>query len=475
MSHEPVRAGLPGSGGGMFFKAAWVLLCLVVNGCVHYQEQPLEVSQMAEALETRDLNDPELRAFLQTNLSSVASWPLKEWNFEQLSLVALFLHPKLEVARAEYASARAAEITEGARPNPTVGITPEYTVNPAAGMTPWIATFQFDIPIETAGKRGHRIKRAQQLSQAARLRLGSAAWEVRSGVRSALLDLREAVGKMDLLARQAAAGQKVAEAYETKLKEGVSTAGEAAPFRLSLARARKELADARAQVGEARARLAAAIGIPLKALPPSEALKAEFRMDTALATGEARRRALTSRADLLAALADYAAAETMLKLQVAKQYPDLHLGTGYQYDQGENKWALGITAEIPLLNRNEGFIAEAVAQRAEAASRVLELQARILSEVERALASWQGAQERRDAMTEAVRSQEARVASLRAQFEAGAIESLDLLTAETEAVSEELFSWQAKFQEMRAFGELEDAVQFPLQPEPSVEPHRPKP
>jgi outer membrane protein TolC len=35
---------------------------------------------------------------------------------------------------------------------------------------------------------------------------------------------------------------------------------------------------------------------------------------------------------VLAALADYAASEAALRLEIAKQYPDIHLNPGYQLD-----------------------------------------------------------------------------------------------------------------------------------------------
>jgi outer membrane protein TolC len=184
--------------------------------------------------------------------------------------------------------------------------------------------------------------------------------------------------------------------------------------------------------------------------------------DAAITSAEARRRALTARTDLLAALAEYEAAETALRLEIAKQYPDVHLGTGYQFDQGENKWALGLTAEIPVLNRNQGPIAEGKAKRAESAARVLALQARIVGDVDRALVVWRGAQIRSAALEEIRAAQETRVKSLRAQLDAGAVESLDVLTAEAELAGDELFYWEARVKALRAFGELENAVQFPL-------------
>jgi hypothetical protein len=41
--------------------------------------------------------------------------------------------------------------------------------------SPWVAAFDLDIPIETAGKRGHRIAQAGRLSEAAKLNIGSIA------------------------------------------------------------------------------------------------------------------------------------------------------------------------------------------------------------------------------------------------------------------------------------------------------------
>jgi len=433
-----------------------------VAGCARFEPKPLDVARTAGDFDGRTLDTPELRAFVETNLGPITAWPPAQWDFEQLTFAALFLHPKLDVARSELASVRAAEITAGARPNPTVGVTPEYTVNPAGGASPWIATVQFHLPIETAGKRGHRIAKARQLSEAARLRLSDVAWEIRFGVRVALLDLHDAGQRAELLSRHLAAQQRALAAMETKLTLGAATTAEVAPARLALARARKDIADARVQADEARARLAAAIGLPLKSLPPVAARNADMPNDAALTSAETRRRALTARADLLAALAEYEAAETALRLEIAKQYPDVHLGTGYQFDQGENKWALGLTAEIPVLNRNQGPIAEGKAKRAESAARVLALQARIVGDVDRALAVWRGAQIRSAALEEIRAAQETRVKSLRAQLDAGAVESLDVLTAEAELAGDELFYWEARVKALRAFGELENAVQFPL-------------
>jgi outer membrane protein, heavy metal efflux system len=449
---------------------------LLLAGCVHYVPKPVEPAQTLTSLETRTLTNEGLRAFIETNAPElVKEWPRQSWDLAGLTLVAFYYHPSLDVARAQAGVAKANIITAGGRPNPTVGVTPEYNFNPSGGATPWIATIQFDVPIETAGKRGLRISQAERLSEAARLRLGTVAWGVRSGVRAALLDLGHARQQAALLTRQLAAQERVLSALEAKLAGGAATANDLAPTRIALARTQADLADARAAAEEARARLATAIAVPARSVPVASALRTELTTDDSLTTEQTRRRALTSRPDLLAALAEYAAAESALKLEVRKQYPDIHLGTGYQFDQGENKWALGLNVELPVLNRNQGPIAEAKAKRHAAGVRVLALQASILGEVDRALAAWSGAQSRITALDAVRGAQQSRVASLKTQFDAGAVEALDVLIAEAELVADELLQQEARTKALRAFGELEDAVQRPLQPDLTLNPRLAQP
>ena len=56
----------------------------------------------------------------------------------------------------------------------------------------------FDIPIETAGKRGKRIAEAEKISESARWNFVSAVWQIRSGVRADLLDLKISERRADL-------------------------------------------------------------------------------------------------------------------------------------------------------------------------------------------------------------------------------------------------------------------------------------
>jgi outer membrane protein TolC len=442
-------------------------------GCVRYEARPLSPPATAASLETRSLADPGLRTFIATNLHrTLPEWPPSALDFDTLTLVAFYFHPSLDVARAQWGVARAAVTSAGGRPNPVLSAIPGYTLNPAAGVSPWIPAVTLDIPVETAGKRGHRIAQAQGLSEAARLNLTTVAWQVRANLRAALLDYTAAQHRTKLLDQQLAAQQQIVALLEQRFEAGAIARPELALPRLALARTGAEAADAQRAAAEARARIAEALGLPLKAVA-----EARFDFTLELPTGTlakltadaARQRALLGRADVLAALADYAATEAALQLEIAKQYPNVHISPGYQFDQGEHKWTLGISAELPVLNQNQGPIAEARARRQEAAARFVALQARIIAEVDRALAGLAATTDqvrRQVQLADLAREQSTAVDAL---LKAGAADQLELATAQLEARVNDLALLDAQVKAQAAVGQLEDAIQLPRDTWPILE------
>jgi hypothetical protein len=146
-----------------------VLAALAVSACQHIPPRPLSPERTAAALEARTLDDPALARFLEAALGhTLPTWPLATWDLHMLTLAALYYHPTLEVARSHAAMAGAAVTTAGARPNPTLSIAPEYSVNPMGAVSPWITAVHLDWVLETAGKRARRIERATAEAEAAR-------------------------------------------------------------------------------------------------------------------------------------------------------------------------------------------------------------------------------------------------------------------------------------------------------------------
>ncbi len=184
-----------------------------------------------------------------------------------------------------------------------------------------------------------------------------------------------------------------------------------------------------------------------------------------LAAPEVRRQAILHRADILGALSDYAASQSALQLEVAKQYPDLHLGPGYSWNSGsagDSQWQLGLTVELPILNQNQGPIAEAEARRAVAAAQFLAVQAKAIGAIDRALEGYQAAVRQSATAAALLENLQKQQQSVRANQAAGAADALAVAAAGVEFNSGALLRLDALVKAQQALAQLEDAVQSPL-------------
>lgn len=448
-----------------FSRAVVLGACVALGGCASFTAVPVTPAATMRAFEARTLDSAELQSYVASHVRpGQASGPVVVWDVETLTLAAFYFSPDLDLARAKNATADAAMQTASQRPNPSLQLPFQYASNPKAGDSPYTLGLGLDIPIETAGKRGYRIAQARQLTVAARFQVGNAAWQVRSRLRARLLDLFVARRRGQLLDRQVEARQQIVEMLDKRLAVGAISAPEAQQARAALTQESLELAKSNQQVFDAEAGAAAVIGLSVMALETADIRLDAFLMDPPdLVDDVARERALLNRADLLASLADYEASQAALQLEVANQYPDIHLGPGYTFDAGVHKFGLSLTGiSLPLFNRNEGPIAEAAARRSEAAARFTAAQAQAIAEAERAAAHYRSALTVRRFSESLQASRERQLAAVRKSFEAGETDRLSLALAEVDANSAALAQEDALAQVQRAVGELEDAMQLPL-------------
>jgi outer membrane protein TolC len=383
-----------------------------------------------------------------------------------LTLVALFYHPDLDVARAQWAAAEAARITAGERPNPTLSVLMGYdSTSPVSEVSPWIPEAALEIPIETAGKRGYRIAQARHLSDAARLAILSTAWDVRSRLRQAYYDYFAARESATLLAAQMDIQTENVRILEAQLAIGEAAPADVTQARLALGSSRLAASDAVREKELARIRLTGSLGLPPAALTGIEPAFAGWTKPVLdIPAVELRRKALLGRADILAALSEYAGTDAALRLEIARQYPDLSLGPNFQMDQSDAKWTLGLAFILPLLSRNKGPIAEADARRTESASRFLALQARTIEAIDSAAASCRAAAGKIKTVEDMRQALVKQEASARARYEIGDISKLEWLGLRIELAASELARLDALVKAQQAAGDLENALQSPLEP-----------
>ncbi len=215
---------------------------------------------------------------------------------------------------------------------------------------------------------------------------------------------------------------------------------------------------------EALSKVADTIGVPAGALDGLELSENLFPTVPVaeLTSAGLRRRALVGRSDILGLLEDYAASQSALQLEVARQYPDIHLGPGYQYDQGNQKVTLGLTMDLPVLSQNQGPIAEAAARRNLAAARFIELQTRVMNQIDSAVTSYRATAQQVATLESVQAAQEKQSEQMGEQEKAGEAEPLDALNARVEVSVAELAALDGRLRLQQALGALEDAVQQPI-------------
>ncbi|WP_063533116.1 TolC family protein [Burkholderia sp. MSMB1589WGS] len=452
-------------------RRAILIAFALLAGCATYHAQPIAPVRMTRQFEERSLVSDGLRTYLVRELGhDVHPWPPVRWNRERLTLAAWYYSPALDIARAQWGTARAGIQVAGAMPNPVLQLPFQYaTPNPGPGA-PFVWGPALDIPIETAGKRGYRVDQASHLSEAARLAIGNEAWKVRAQVRDALLALYAARERGVFLSRKADAAQQIARMVKKRRAVGENSGPDVDAAVLAATQAQAALAAAESARQDARAQLAAAIGVPVAALDSIQLdLDGFAAAPPAPPAADARRDAIFHRADLLASLAEYAAAESALQLEVAKQYPDLHLGPGYTYDTGTHKIAFGLAGiTLPIFDQNQGGIAQAEAKRKEAAARAAALQDSILGDLDRALMRYRASLDAVRLSARSLAAARRQLDSQAAGFAEGNADRWTFTQANADYQANEIAHLDAVVAARQAGGALEDAMQRPLAPDPEA-------
>ena len=447
-----------------------VLACLLsaatlLGGCATYHPKPLDADHRASTFLQSSLDDPALRSFMERALGhSPPAWPLRTWDETNLVLAAFYFSPELKVSRAAHFVAAAGRSTAKERPNPTMGVTPAYNSTTTI-PSPWIVTPTLDLPLETGGKRRYRVEEAAHLEEASRWDYASAAWALRARVRKSLLDTQTSGKASGLLKTQLDLQAENLRCSESQHAEGAISAFELSQARNAFNTSRLAFIDAQRQELTTRLALAEAIGVPAEALAGKSftgpAWSAPQDLPAPPAQAGTRRSALLFRSDLRASLARYAALESALRLELARQYPDVHLNPGYEFDQGDNKWALGLTVTLPVLSRNRGPIAEAEARRSEGEAAFLALQAHVIAEIDMALADYQSTLDAASTVQAAANTLQAEERTAVSMFQAGEISTVDWIALRLQVAANQIALMNTLDRAKQALLALESARQEP--------------
>lgn len=435
---------------------------IALASCTSYTAAPLDPARTESGFAARTLEDEAFVAWARGALPPQETFPPETWDVASLSLAAFWFHPDVAVARAQVSTAKAGVVTASTRPNPTFSFRPEYVTNPAPGESAWVADLGLDFPIETGGKRDLREEKAKKRALAAEVGVYEAAWRVRGKVRAAWYD--HGFGRLEVEALREEAQQRrdAVAVLRRKLEAGEAARFEVSRAEIELSKIEVESCIADSRVAESRVALASAIGVTAVALDRVRLDEADLERLPTDAPDATHTAGFLDRFDVRRALLEYDAAEADVRLEVAKQMPDLSLAPGYVYDQGLRKLAFSFALPLPLFDRNQGPIAEAEARRSEAQAKFMALQATATGEIEGALARYKGAATE---LAEVRRLRERQRESSRAverALEVGRADSSDVALAHAEVSALRRGEIAALRRAQAALGDLEDALQRPL-------------
>ncbi len=438
---------------------------LLLSSCATFHRQPLSPALALASFESRTLNNASLHHYIEAHLNHAIAWPKRQWDLPSLTLAARYFHPRLKLIRARWAVAQAEVVRMGQRPNPSLHFTPQYIANAATALSPWTLGGLLNFTWETNGRRRLRVSRARDLAAAANWEIADTAWHIRSQVRSRLVTLFAERRQWQLSQHE----RKIAAEQLTLVQQRFAAGVAARPTLLQaenrLLQSGLILRQRGGKVIMAQAALAQAIGIPAAALrgvtlsfPSWNTLPSL----TALPSSAIQQHALTHRADLMAALDRYAASQSALQLAIARQFPDIRIGPGYQWDRGTRKWSLGLAFSLPLLNQHQGNIALARARRREAAARFNLLQSAIIGQIEQARIGYRATRNELTSARTLWQQQRAYQQAIARQVAVGAASRWRLLIAHRQTIGAAHAWISAIHRAQTTLGKWEDAVQFQL-------------
>ena len=136
--------------------------------------------------------------------------------------------------------------------------------------------------------------------------------------------------------------------------------------------------------------------------------------------------ALLNRLDVRRSLEKYAVAEANIKLEVAKQTPDISLNPGYVFEFGDKIWSLGFSSLLSLLNKNQTLIKEATRLREIEGAQFEALQAKIIGDLEFNLANYSANLQKLNQVKQYQETQLSFERKIQRQYDAGLVDKLQL-------------------------------------------------
>jgi cobalt-zinc-cadmium efflux system outer membrane protein len=294
--------------------------------------------------------------------------------------IALERNPGVAVAAAQREAAEAGRLTARAYPNPTI----ELGGGSSRGRQPGVVNgnawaLGFAQPLEYPGLRNARSQTADAGVATANASFDAFRVSLTAAVRGAFYEVLRRQAEVALAGEDTELLRSVRNRVEVRVQTGEAPRFDLIRADAELLNAIKTQDSAVLRVQQAKAILARLAG----ALPLDYDVKGELEPDRSLPPLAAmREQLLATSPEFARAQAELKQAEARLKVERELRLPPVTLVAGSDQDPDRRNILLGLSVPLPLWNRREGPIAEAVAAVAGARARVDDLRLALTQELE---------------------------------------------------------------------------------------------
>ncbi|WP_211473585.1 TolC family protein [Collimonas humicola] len=272
----------------------------------------------------------------------------------QALLQAFKSNPELAAAALEVKAVEASILQAGARPNPQVSALLEDT-RKATRTT----TVQLNQTLELGGKRDARIKAAETGRDAAQADYLTKRADVQGAVVSAYFSALEAQENLQLLQNSLQLAQRASEMTAKRVAAGKVAPIEATKARVAEAGVRVELQQANSSLNIARRTLAATWGDIVPAFSTVDGHINELPALPDLAVALER---LQNSPAFVKTRVEVERRQALVQLERSRRIPDVTVSFGGKRveENRQNQMIFGLSMPIPVFDRNQGNLQEAL-------------------------------------------------------------------------------------------------------------------
>lgn len=317
------------------------LFCMTLPGSFLQAQEPAHGTPQAAMPSPSD----ERREFLE---------PAGPLTMEMAIRLALESNPTIAAARREIEAAEAQVLQGSLRPNPGFSYTTEN-----AGRVSRSSGAQVDVPIERGDKRAARVDAAERGRDVAVSDLGGRQLRVRAAVMAAFFDVLAAQELLVLAQDSANLARRATDIASKRVAAGKVSPVEETKARVAEAGVRVALTQTQSDLRNARRRLASLWGNPSPRF--SEAKGEVDRLppmpDPELIEQRLRNSPLLQRAEL-----ELVRRKSLVTVEQSKTVQDVTVSVGLQRREESlrEQMLVGVSVPIPLFNRNQGNLLEAL-------------------------------------------------------------------------------------------------------------------